>query len=95
MRKHVKGTGRKKPHPTIHSSCKNYFALGREFLLPHFASCLFVDSREMPSQGKGCKNGWKSIRMEEKGDLLSCALGFLAACVLAAHLLSPWVCGDK
>lgn len=95
--KHVKGTRRKNLILLFIAPLKNYFALGRQFLLPHFASCLFEDkdSREMSSQGKGCKNGCKSIRMEEKRDLFSCALDPPAVCASAAHLLSPWVRGSK
>lgn len=41
--------------------------------------------------GEGLQNACRSIRMEEKEDLLNCALDFPAACDSAAHLLSPSV----
>ena len=45
--------------------------------------------------GEALQNGCRSIRMEEKEDLLNCALDFPADCVSAAHLLSPRVHGGK
>jgi len=43
--------------------------------------------------GEGLQNRCKSIRVEEKEDLLNCALDFPTGCVSAACLLSPCVCG--
>lgn len=94
IRKHMKGTWRKNFILLFIAPLKMILPLAGSFcchILPHVYLRLLGGHgfSEMSSQGKGCKNGCKSIRMEEKGDLLSCALDFPAV----SQQLISWVHG--